>query len=298
MNAYKRICKHITERILKMLESGVAPWRVPWKPGNAPRSGSTGKVYRGINLIILASYGYGNPVWFTFNQIRKLGGSVNKGEKSSPIVYWKWYVKKTGVDSDGEDIKRSWGVPFSFNVFNVEQTEGLPEKWTKVVEVEDEDWDITDAVKKADAIWDGYKDAPKVFHDVQAQAYYRPSTDEIHMPPRESFSSAEKYYNTKFHEGGHSTGHKKRIGREGITGMDHFGSMVYSKEELIAEMTACFLSGWAGLPQAELDNHTAYIKGWMSKLKKNEDWILWASSRAQKASDYILGIEDGKMPEA
>ena len=296
MNAYKKICKHITERIIAMLEKGVAPWRKPWKPGTCPRSGSTGKVYRGINLIILASYGYSNPVWFTFNQIRKLGGAVRKGEKSAPVVYWKWYEKKTGeLDGDGNEEKRRWGVPFSFNVFNVQQTEGLPEKWTKVVEWEEDDWN---PVEEADKIVKGYKDAPEILHDVSARAFYRPDNDTVHVPTRDSFSTAEKYYSTLFHELGHSTGHDSRLGREGIVEFDHFGSMNYSKEELIAEMTSAFLCGFAGMEMAELDNHTAYIKGWMSKLKKNEDWILWASSRAQKSSDHILGIENEKFPEA
>jgi len=295
-NAYKRICKHITERIIKMLESGVAPWRVPWKPGNTPRSGSTGNVYRGINLIILASYGYRNPVWFTFKQINKLGGRVKLDEKSAPVMYWKWYEKETGaVDTDGEKLKRRWGVPFSFNVFNVEQTEGLPEKWTKVDEEEVDDWN---PVEEADKIVKGYKDAPEIFHDVDARAYYRPTTDEVHLPAPERFTTAEKYYSTLFHELGHSTGHKSRLDREGIVEFDHFGSMKYSKEELIAEMTSAFLCGFSGMEMAELDNHTAYLKGWMKELKKNEDWILWASSRAQKSADHILGVEDGKMPEA
>lgn len=292
MNTRERINKRITDKIVEKLRDNTIPWRAPWKTGYSmvPTSGSTGKAYRGINHLMLSSAGYENRYWFTFNQISKLGGKVVPGEKSSPVVFWKFYEKKsaTEVDDDGNPtITSRWGIPFSFNVFNVEQTEGLPEKWTEKPEVAvDDDWN---PVENADAIVDGYENPPAIFHDIHERAYYTPSKDEVHVPKMGEFSVPEKYYGTLFHELGHSTGHEKRLGRAGMRGGAAFGSVTYSKEELVAEMTAAMLCGHAGLPEAELDNTVAYIDGWKSKLGENTGWVVWAAGQAQKAVDLILG---------
>jgi antirestriction protein ArdC len=61
----------------------------------------------------------------------------------------------------------------------------------------------------------------------------------------------------------HSRGHPKRLAREGITDATAFGSAVYSKEELIAEMGAAYLCAEAGISNVVIANQAAYVAGWL-----------------------------------
>ena len=76
----------VTDRIIQQLEAGCIPWQKPWggMEGGAV-SGTTGKPYSLLNQMILGKPG----MYFTFNQIQKLGGRVRKGEKAQIIVFWK-----------------------------------------------------------------------------------------------------------------------------------------------------------------------------------------------------------------
>jgi len=304
---YQSICKRITERILGFLEQGIVPWQKPWNGGkaNAPRSVSTKKVYRGTNLAILGCAGYESPWWLTFGQAKKLGGQVRKGEKSFPIHYWKFHPAqdcKTCLGGQplcehcgGSGKYQPFPSLFSFNVFSANQCDGLPEKYYPAIKDDDEVRDFT-PVEACDEIIANYPDSPKVYHDQADSCHYRPSADEVHMVKPEKFISDEEYYSTFFHELVHSTGHKKRLAREGVTGLNFFGSHEYSKEELVAELGSTFLCAIAGIDRSEvIQNSASYISGWKSKLSDNEDWIVWAGSRSAKACDHILGTEyEGK----
>jgi len=110
------------------------------------------------------------------------------------------------------------------------------------------------------------------------------------LPIIGQFASAEEYYSAAFHECGHSTGHRTRLDR--ITEPAAFGSQTYCREELVAEMFACFMMNLAGIEIPEtFENSAAYIAGWSKKLKEDGKAILHASSQAQKASDFFLGIK-------
>ena len=144
---YNQICKRVTDKILDFLKEGTIPWMKPWKGGkfNAPRSVSTGKTYRGTNLTLLGCVGYDSPWWLTFGQAKKLGGQVRKGEKSMPVHYWKFHDPvdcegspwNSSDSCSGKDCtwckgtgkRRPMPSLFSFNVFNANQCEGLPEKY-------------------------------------------------------------------------------------------------------------------------------------------------------------------------
>jgi antirestriction protein ArdC len=111
------------------------------------------------------------------------------------------------------------------------------------------------------------------------------------MPRPESFDTPENYYSTLFHELTHSTGHESRLDRKGITDPVGFGSHSYSKEELIAEMGAAFLSGHCGIEDRLLDNSAAYINGWLGRLRNDPKLVVMAAAKAQKSSDYIKGVK-------
>ena len=88
----------ITQRIIEKLEQGVCPWRMPWT-SEAPKNLVSGKSYRGINILLLGSQGYVSPYWLTFKQAKSLGGYVNKGERGTPVVFWKNW---TDLETNGE----------------------------------------------------------------------------------------------------------------------------------------------------------------------------------------------------
>ena len=69
------------------------------------------------------------------------------------------------------------------------------------------------------------------------------------------------------------------------------GSEKYCKEELIAEIGASFLCGHTGIENFTLDESAAYIDFWLKALKENKKIIVSSSQQAQKAVDYILGVE-------
>src|SRR5712691_3607254 len=159
----------VTEQILKQLESGVVPWRKPWR-AELPCNLVSGKEYRGINPFLLASQGYGSRYWLTFNQANKLGGHVRKGEHSSIVTFWNIGQEKIVRDTNGKDRKSKPFLLRYYNVFNIEQTEGIADKLglgnaTPRVP----------SIEQCEAIVKGMPNAPAMQQD--ARAWYRPSTD-------------------------------------------------------------------------------------------------------------------------
>jgi len=277
----------VTDQILTMLESGVVPWRSPIlgrSSAGYPRNLNSGKQYRGVNVFMLAfaayAKGYGSSYWLTFNQAKERGGNVRKGEKSSMVVFWKQYETTDKQTGDPTKIP----VLRYYNLFNVEQVEGI---------------EIPDAVKfepiafnpidTAEKIAAGYAGGPAVDHDGGQKAFYRPATDSVHMPQRTRFASVEEYYSTLFHELSHSTGHSSRLDRKLDTAPKPFGSPDYGKEELVAEMSAAFLSSHAGIQPAVIENQAAYLAGWCKQLKEDKKLVISAAGQAQRAADWIRG---------
>jgi antirestriction protein ArdC len=273
--------EHITETILAALESGNVVWQKPWQT-RTPANAITGKPYRGINPFLLMLAGnYTDHRWVTFKQAQELGGSVRKGEKGVWIVYSSPTVKKDKVTGD---VVGSYWLMRSYVVFNVEQCDGL-EKLQPLDELRNSD---VDPNILAENIWARYQGAPEV--KTGAYAAYIPSQDVIIMPPREDFDSNAHYYATLYHEGGHSTGHGSRLNRKSVVESDGFGGYVYALEELIAEFTAAFLIAEAGLEAPTRENTVAYIQNWMQVLKADPTMVVKAASAAQKAADWIMGV--------
>lgn len=278
----------VTAAILAKLAEGTIPWRRSWSGGyESPKNLKSGKAYRGINVFLLGLRGYASPWWVTFKQARDLGGSVRKGEKGSRVVLWRWIEKEK---ADG--TKDRFPLLRYYTVFNVEQCE-LPEG--KVPVPVAEALEALEPVAAAEKIVAEMPNPPVVHHR-GSQPCYRPKSDEVEVPEIERFESAEEYHSTLFHELGHATGHGSRLDRSEVTGAICFGSDDYSNEELVAEMTAAFLCGRAGIEQATIANSAAYIDHWRRKISDDPKLVVTAAARAQKAADYILG-ETAKKEE-
>jgi antirestriction protein ArdC len=266
----KKIYDMITNKIIEKLEAGTVPWRQPFVNGIAV-NWKTQKPYRGINTMLLDGGEYA-----TFNQIKEAGGNVKKGEKSHIVVFWKWLEKE---DEESGEIEN---IPYLryYRVFEVgSQVEGLePKRKERAYQ--------HDPIQEAEKIKEQYVNAPSYSY-ISGSAYYKPFQDHINVPPKEDFRSIHEYYSTLFHELIHSTGHKDRLNRSGITAYNGFGSESYSKEELIAELGASMLCGIAGIDNHTLDNSASYIQSWLRALKNDRTLIISASQQAQKAVDYI-----------
>jgi antirestriction protein ArdC len=273
----------ITERIITLLNAGVAPWQKPWDAATGlPRNLVTGKAYRGINVFLLGTQRYTSPYWLTFQQCRSRGGSVKKGETSTPVVFWK-VSEYTNIDADTgeEEIQKSFLLRY-YQVFNVEQCRGIASP------SRGQEQNTVSPLVQCEHIVTHMPHAPLIRHG-EPQAYYRPAADIINMPQRHLFHSSEEYYSTLFHEMTHSTGHATRLNRRTLTDLCPFGSTNYSAEELCAEMGAAYLCGIAGIANRTLDNSTAYIQGWLAKLKRDPKMLVQAAAQAQRAVDYITG---------
>ena len=286
----------VTDRIIASLKEGVIPWEKPWKAptvagGSFPRNFVTGNPYRGVNVFLLWGTRFSSPFWLTFKQALELGGSVRKGEKGSQIVFYKQLrsrkAKTDGAPVTKDSSKEDDRVPFIltyYTVFNVEQCEGLT-----VPILEPTPALPVDADEACDAIVSGWPGRPAIRTEEanEGRAYYRRTTDSVHLPARFRFVDTAHYYATLFHELVHSTGHESRLAR---TFGSSFGDELYSKEELVAETGAAFLCAIAGIATKHTEQNTAaYIQNWISKLEQDNRLIVQAAASAQRAVDLITG---------
>jgi len=303
----ENVCSTITEKMIELLKSGYIPWRKPWgcdSKGNAltHRNMVSNEPYKGINTMITTmaamSNGYKSAYWLTFKQAKDLGGFVKSGSKGTTIYKWnRITVQKKDekgnpmFDDKGMPIISSFfsHVPMTFTIFNIEQIEGIKIPDIEVIEK-------TEIVKNeiCENIIKNFSACPSVNFG-GASASYSPNLDRINMPNIENFGNTSEFYSTFFHEIVHSTGHKTRLNRDGITKFDGFGSHQYSKEELIAEMGASFLSAHAGIIDDTLTNSAGYIQSWIKSLNNDPTMVLDASRKAQKAFNLILGIKTDEV---
>jgi len=279
-----KVYQLVTDKIIEKLEAGCVPWKMTWS-AEGPKNLISGKAYRGINILLLGSQGYVNPYWLTFKQAKQAGGYVKRGERSTPVVFWKTYSTMEQNDK-GEQEETSRYVLRHYRIFNLDQC-GLPEE--KMPESLSTD-KAFDPIPKAESVVAGMPSAPEITHQSQ-RACYSPLLDQVNMPKPESFDAPECYYSTLFHEIIHSTGHEARLNRPSITDPVRFGSHTYSREELIAECGAAFLNGHCGLEDSTLDNSAAYIKGWLGRLRNDPKLVVQAAGKAQRAADYILDVQ-------
>jgi len=278
----KSVYEMVTERIIDQLEQGIIPWQKPW---TGVRSGAFNRIskkpYSLLNQMLLHHDGE----YATFKQWSDLGGHVRKGEKSEIVCFWK--IQPVEEQEDGTKIVRQIPLLRYYNVFHISQVDGvepLPEEELHDIE----------PIEKADTVLHDYwtKENITVEHVAGDKAYYSPSLDMIHLPLFEQFISANEYYSTAFHESIHSTMKESRCDRaEDRKGkLVAFGSNEYSKEELVAEIGSASLMNIIGIESKKsFRNSAAYIQNWLSVLKNDVKFIVSASSKAEKAVDYILG---------
>lgn len=298
--AKKPFHEQVAEKLIEQLKAGTAPWQKPWEPGNPgsliPINPTTGKRYKGINAIQLMSQGHSDQRWLTYKQAAAVGAQVRRGEKGTPIQYWKFSEEQTKIDEQtgkpvldakGEPVKETVQLErprvFFATVFNAEQIDGLPPMQRK-----EQSWN---AVERAEHILAA--SGVPIRHGEHDRAFYRPSTDSIHLPSKGQFPSADNYYATALHELGHATGHPSRLDRDLV---HPFGSEGYAKEELRAEIASMILGDELGIGH-DPGQHAAYVGSWIKALQEDPLEIFRAAADAEKIQDFVLAFEQKQIQE-
>ena len=310
-SAYEKLTpqrKQLVDQVLANLEKGNLFWTQGWVAAGAPESAVTGKKYRGINNLYLSlvamAENYGDNRWATFRQMEEKGWTFKKDEeghtlgkgKSVSIEYYEMRDKETkrrfdrsvldGMTFDEQreymDKNVYWIRKF-YRVFNCSLMDGVPAKEMPTI-------DVNDRIEKAEAILDYWNANESKIVYGGSQAFYRPITDEVHLPEREKFKSTQSFYDTAFHEIGHSTGHESRLNRDLSGG---FGSQSYAMEELRAEIASIFMAQDLGIEPSEdrLQNNAAYIQSWKDEIKENPNALFTAIADADKIARYVSSKE-------
>jgi antirestriction protein ArdC len=271
----------VTDSIIASLENGVKPWACPWDLqgcSDMPYSFKSKAQYSGINILLLwasaTEQAHKCAAWLTYKQATEMGGQVRKGEKGTQIIFYKQFNKK---DQETEEEKMI-PVMKTYTVFNIDQIDGI-EETPRAHNDSSEPLDFSDYVHVDDAI----KATGAKITEMGAKAFYRPSTDEIYVPPRDRFNSVADFYATTLHELTHWTGGKARLDR--VKGK-RFGDDAYAFEELVAELGSAFLMADFCI-DGEVQ-HERYIADWLTALKNDKKFIFQAASFASKAHKYIV----------
>jgi antirestriction protein ArdC len=285
---FTEVFDKIAADVVTSLEEGQATgeWRKPWAVlGQASGAQSVDRrQYRGINTLILGFSGRDNSApWGTYKTWAKHGAQVRKGEKGTAVVFWKftkYQDKKTGED-------KASVLTRSYNVFHASQVDGFDlDAWEGPVAVEPKG--ALRVFPAADAVLDAWNDQECPISYGGDVAAYSPPLHLIKCPAREQFADVEGFYSTVLHEVVHSTGKEQK---RDMTG--GFGSESYGNEELVAEMGSAMLCGALGVHDVghvQQDQHKAYIKGWIERIKADPKVLIYAAQRAQKAADMVLKV--------
>ena len=291
--------RKFADRVIEQIRQGTAPWQKPWAPGERvlPANVDTDRSYRGGNSLHLAAVqqerGYGDVRWGTYRQIQARGGQVRKGETGTRILSFQDHKRTQVTDERGRPRRDGEGnrvyrherlkAPFvrQYTVFNAEQADGLPARSTPTPE----------------PLWKTHQEAERVLEDggvpirhvAGDRAFYNLNRDEIILPERVQFPSANHYYQTALHELGHSTGHPERMNRETLVEgiKSGFGSPDYAKEELRAEISAMMTGERVGVGH-DPARGAAYVEGWIAALAEDPREIRRAAADAQRISDFVL----------
>lgn len=290
---YEDHARKVADQLISLMEQGVAPWQKEWSAGqngfSMPYNALSGRQYTGGNTMHLMAKalveGWDDPRWLTFNQVVKAGLKIRKGERSTKVVVWDFSkvrgekrdpdTENAESDADGRHKQLRGPSLYLHDVFNGAQIEGMPPLHPR--EPTTAEWRHSECERLlADS-------GANIQHDGGGRAFYRPSTDSIHLPVKDAFHSGDAYYATALHELGHWTGHKDRLARD-LTGP--FGSESYAKEELRAEISSMMAGDRLGIGH-DPSRHAAYVQHWVKILKDDPKEIFRAAKDAEAICTHL-----------
>ncbi|WP_290154472.1 zincin-like metallopeptidase domain-containing protein [Dubosiella newyorkensis] len=291
--APKSVKERLVEAYIKCLEKGTIPWYRGWSVTAPIHNMSSGRAYTGYNRLILqlesAEAGYKDPRWLTFNQMKQMGFSMDKGNKGvrlerkylfdkkakEPISLDEYNIRKNSPDFDSAQYQ--WRSR-PFYVFNAEQINGVPPLDKKLIPIKGNE--VIEQIPEKMGVTLTYGGD---------KAYYNPIRDSVRLPEKGQFKDEYVYASTLLHELCHATGHKSRLNRD-MTGT--FGSEEYAKEELRAEIGSSFLMAALQIEpsQQHMDRHKAYVQDWVAVLKKDPEELDKAIKGAEKIEEYVRKV--------
>lgn len=280
--AKRNLGQEMTQTIKSAMQEHGTGWTKPLKAlATVPTNAVTGKPYSGLNALWLGLIGV---QWAAgYKQWKTIGAQVVKGGKSVSIT-------RPMPIKDKEDPTKIAAVLFgSVPVFPSSQVTG----WIPPAA---EGKDTTDVLAEVDAY---IANCGAVVEHGGCQPCYIPSRDQIAMPNREAYTgtddatSTQSYYGDFLHELIHWSGHKSRCDR-----LDDKSKRGYAFEELVAEIGSVLLSVRLGVSPTVRPDHAKYLNGWLKSLDDDQTYIIDAAKLAQKAIDYLDGLQTVELEQA
>lgn len=302
----KTVFKEVNQKILNEISKGNLVWRQGWKMGVVVKGRTYGirnhesqRPYQGGNAFYIEMQNLLNGTdyveFLTRKQILKRGWKLKPN--ATPFVV-SAFIKSTQeqefineVTGETETLYRLMRGVVMYNVYPVQHIIGFEPIKFRIKENTKED----DIIFEAQEIIDNMPKCPQIKHGGDQPAYF-PTRDFIQMPFKTAFKNLDNYYSVLFHELSHSTGHSKRLGRGNDTRLRD-GSLKdkkeYAFEELIAELSASYLSTISELKYYNPKQSAAYLASWSKRLeteiKADPAFLQKAVYKAVKATTYILG---------
>ena len=274
---------------------GCKPWSAEHAAGRIMRPlRGNGIPYQGINVLMLWSAamekGYAAPIWMTFKQALEFKAHVRKGEHGSLVVYADKIIRTETDADDRRGSRARHPLHEGLHGFQCRADRRLaraflrasPSRGARPCSASTRA-ECFFAATGADIVHGG------------SRACYIISHDHIHMPCIDCFRDAESYYATLAHETTHWTRHPSRLDRD--FGRKRLGDEGYAMEELVAELGSAFLSADLDLTPEVRDDHAAYIASWIKVLKDDKRAIFTAASHAQRAADFLHGLQPAAASE-
>jgi antirestriction protein ArdC len=275
------VYEQITSALITAIEEGTGKFEMPWHTLSSPINAANRKLYRGVNILMLwaaaRKHNYSSHEWATYRQWQELGARVRKGERSTLVVFWKFFDSQTEEEQqeETEDTRaRPRCFARAYHVFNASQVDGYESKPESLLSE-------SERIGQADAFFQSLPATIKYGGD---RAYYSPADDYIQMPHFTQFKTPEAFVSTMCHELSHWSGAKSRLNRD-LSG--RFGDESYAMEEMIAQISASFLCADLQIRSEPSADDAAYVSNWLTVLRGDRRAIFTAASKAQEAASYL-----------
>jgi len=285
-----KLQQQLAEQFLHILEEEKLDWRKEWSGiPERPYNPISKTVYHGSNYfsLLLTSMvkGYQDPRWCTFAQIKEQGWTLKAGKgQSAKIEFWYPYDREQKKSISWQEFREVGGqnndryqlYSRAYSVYNGDMIIGIPKLEVRQNEIQPVE--LVDTISRNMGV-------PISYHQT-ARAFYRPIEDRIYLPYRQQFNSEYAYASTALHELSHATGAEHRLNRKQG---GEFGTEPYAYEELVAEISSCFLSSELPIGQTEehLKNHKAYVQSWIQGIKEQPEALFRAVKDAEQAAAYL-----------
>ena len=266
----------IFDAIKAQLDAGTVPWHKPWVVKSDGIVSHKGKSYSLRNRMLLQYAGE----YLTFQQALREGGCVRKGEKGQTV----YFAKTVTFHKDDPELEETKHILRAWVVFRTEQCDNITAKYEHLWKCGGEPVDDHDAMN---TVTDYCTRCGVKRISGGAEAFDSPSDHTIQVPGCDAYESRELYWNTMFHELGHSTAKSLDRKQGGC-----FGSSNYAREELVAEICAALCLGRLGIDtESAMLQTAAYVKSWQGRIKDLKPNEFGEACRlAEQAYNLIFNI--------